>query len=138
MQRLESASHPIKGAESDASSDRALWRLCELFREDLEGLRIMIEEYLHESLKLVGQMQSAVRKGELAHFRAAAHTLKSNAQVFGEVALSRACAAVELMALPASKETIETLLSRLVIEQERCRILLQAKYRVLMSALTRR
>lgn len=138
MQRLELSSRVTSSTDAETASDQALLRLCEVFREDLDALRDMIEEYLHESLKLVGQMQSAVRKGELAQLRAAAHTLKANALVFGEVTLSKACAALELLPLAASKENIESLLSRLVIEQDRGRVLLIAKYRVLMSALIRR
>jgi len=128
-----------KGTDREvASDDHALWRLVELFRDDLNGLHDMIEGYLHDAVKLIAQMQKAVQKGDLSQLATAAHTLKANALVFGETALVKVCNSLEMAPRSATKENLENLLRQLVNEQDRARVMLLARYRVLMSALTRR
>ena len=137
MERLN-ASSTKNAADLESESDRALWRLCEMFRADLEGLRSLIEEHLRESLQLITKMKTAASKGELSSVKFAAHTLKSNALVFGELALSRACAALEISAATNAKENIDSMIHKLSCEQERGRIVLLAKYRVLVNAIASR
>jgi HPt (histidine-containing phosphotransfer) domain-containing protein len=57
----------------------------------------LIDTFLEEAPKLMGQMRSALRAGDAEAFRRAAHSLKSNAATFGAGQLSGQARELELI-----------------------------------------
>lgn len=78
-----------------ALDKESLARLQQLVGGDHSDLADLIEAFLEEAPGLIQAMQEAVRIGDKATIRRAAHSLKSNARDMGAIELADICARIE-------------------------------------------
>ncbi len=75
--------------------ERMLEQLLELIGGDKDSLHELIDTFLEEGKEIVEQMAGALETADLDVLRRSAHSLKSSAQDFGAVELSKLNAALE-------------------------------------------
>ena len=85
------------GDESAAAAVLDLSKLNSMTGGDQDFLREMIQTYLEEAPRLLGDMRKAVAQGDAAGLRIAAHSLKSNSAAFGANELTELCRELEGM-----------------------------------------
>ncbi len=61
-------------------------------------IRELVDTFLEEAPRLLGQLRTALRAGDVETFRRAAHSLKSNGATFGANRLSQQAKELELLA----------------------------------------
>jgi HPt (histidine-containing phosphotransfer) domain-containing protein len=69
----------------------------------------LIGTFFEEAPTLLSGLRSAQVAGDAARWRRAAHTLKTNAQTFGAMALGDHARALEMAGLPASATSLDGL-----------------------------
>ena len=90
---------------------------------DADFLRELVATFLEEAPKLLLQLRSSLRAGDVETFRRAAHSLKSNGATFGASRFSLQARELELLArenkLPQTGtgvEDLETMFSKVAAE----------------------
>ncbi len=81
----------------------------------------LIDIYLEDSARLVEEIRSAVKEGEVNRVRNAAHTLKGSSGNLGANAFSRLCYEMELAARNNDIQSARKLLPTLVLEYDQVR-----------------
>jgi HPt (histidine-containing phosphotransfer) domain-containing protein len=69
----------------------------------------LVGTFFEEAPTLLAELRDAQAGGDAQRFRRAAHSLKTNAQTFGAMALGEQARALELGALPAPAGALEAL-----------------------------
>jgi HPt (histidine-containing phosphotransfer) domain-containing protein len=69
----------------------------------------LIGTFFEEAPTLLSELRSARMAGDAVRWRRAAHTLKTNAQTFGAMALGDQARALEMAGLPASPGALDEL-----------------------------
>lgn len=73
----------------------------------------LVDTFLEEAPGMLSELRNARASGNAENFRQAAHSLKSNANVFGAVGLAAQARALELKGLDADPNQDETALAEL-------------------------
>ncbi len=94
----------------------ALRHFQEMMRDDPDALDDLIDGFLTEAPRLLEQIHQALAGGQGPVLQRTAHTLKSNAALFGAEALATLCKEVELMAREGALAGAEDKIGQ--IEQE--------------------
>ncbi|MCS7220115.1 MAG: response regulator [Anaerolineae bacterium] len=130
--RLEDLAHALQRVPARVErpteptiNREALQRFHEMMGEDSDALGDLIDGFLTEAPRLLEQIHQALATGEASVLQRAAHTLKSNAALFGAETLATLCREVELLAKEGTLVRVEDKISR--IEQEWRRVQLALK-----------
>jgi CheY-like chemotaxis protein len=110
---------------SDPIDRTALERLRQTLGD--AGTRELIGTFLSEAPKLLASIRSAVEAGDLESLRLAAHTLKSNAAMFGAKSLSETARGLERVADERSAGGADALATQAEQEYQRVGPLLEAE-----------
>lgn len=108
-----------------AINREALQRFHEMMGEDSDALGDLIDGFLTEAPRLLEQIQQALAAGEASVLQRAAHTLKSNAALFGAEALAALCKEVELLAKERALAQVEGMLGQIEQEWRRVQLALE-------------
>ena len=84
-----------------------------------EFVRELVDTFLQETPPMLEQLRQALAAGHADDFRRAAHSLKSNSQTFGAVALGERARELELGGLDGARRDGGALLQALQLEYER-------------------
>ena len=90
--------------------------------KDAAGAEFVVElvaTFLEEAPGMFADLRTALDAGDTDGFRRAAHSLKSNANVFGAHALAAPARALELMELSGATPQVQTLMAQLGAEFSR-------------------
>lgn len=90
--------------------------------KDAAGAEFVVElvtAFLEEAPGMFGDINTALAAGDSDGFRRAAHSLKSNAQVFGADALATQARALELMETAQNTPEVQGLVTQLEAQFER-------------------
>lgn len=86
----------------------------------------LVDTFLEDSPAMILALQSALATGDANQFRRAAHTIKSNANVFGAHALAKPARQLELGGLDTDLGAVQATLDRLHTEYARAAIALRS------------
>lgn len=86
----------------------------------------LVDTFLEDSPATIHALQSALATRDADQFRRAAHTIKSNANVFGAHALAKPARQLELGGLDTNSGVVQATLDRLHAEYERAAIALRS------------
>jgi two-component system sensor histidine kinase/response regulator len=103
----------------------ALQHFHKMMGEDSDALGDLIDSFLTEAPKLLRQIREALAAGETSMLQRAAHTLKSNAALFGAEALALLCKELELMAREGALAKAEEKIGQIVQEWKRVQLALE-------------
>jgi PAS domain S-box-containing protein len=127
--QIESVQHPASSIQPSTSStvldSAALDKLVEM-GGDAGFLAEMIESFLKDAPYLLTTMRQALKHGDAAELRMAAHTLKSDSADFGAISLSGFCKELEMMGKAGTLEGAAELLAQVEAEYERVKRALEA------------
>jgi CheY-like chemotaxis protein/HPt (histidine-containing phosphotransfer) domain-containing protein len=126
--QLETANRQssIINRQSSILDPAALDRLVEM-GGDAGFLEEMIESFLKDAPHLLTTMRQALKHGDAAKLRMAAHTLKSDSADFGAMDLSGFCKKLEMMGKVGILEGAADLLAQVEAEYERVKRALEAR-----------
>ncbi|MDP2402050.1 MAG: Hpt domain-containing protein [Hydrogenophaga sp.] len=86
----------------------------------------LVDAFLEDSPAMILALQSALATGDADQFRRVAHTIKSNANVFGAHALAKPARQLELGELDTNSGAVKATLDRLHAEYARAAIALRS------------
>jgi PAS domain S-box-containing protein len=109
----------LKPSERSAPEIGTLARLRSTLGD--EATAEIVETFLAEGPQLFSTLQRAIERGDADGLRLAAHTLKSNAAIFGAEALAGLCAEIESLGQAGTVAGASDLLARAAVEHERLR-----------------
>jgi signal transduction histidine kinase/CheY-like chemotaxis protein/HPt (histidine-containing phosphotransfer) domain-containing protein len=96
--QVEAIDQVEAAAQVDAVDQTALARLQELMGGDPRHLHELIDSFLEDAPRLIGELRRGLAAGDAAAVRLAAHTLKSNAADFGATTLRAQAQSLEQLA----------------------------------------
>lgn len=79
----------------------------------------LVDTFLEEAPAMIAELQQALASGDADQFRRAAHSIKSNANVFGAQALAELARRLELGEFDPSSVAIQAILDELKAEYTR-------------------
>jgi HPt (histidine-containing phosphotransfer) domain-containing protein len=90
----------------------ALENLQEMVGRDAEFMVELIDTFLEDAPRMLGDMHQALEGGDAELLRRTAHSLKSNSAEFGAMALSELCRELETMGKVGTVEGADELIVR--------------------------